>query len=107
MQLSLNRYFMDDRWSRGRVVTAMDWSAQFPELVVASYSAKGSMDVGGSTGSGGNDPDGVALVWNSRYVRFSRVYAFVPSRPMTCAPREPADSSEQRPSTRSTVSLPS
>ncbi|CAG0921639.1 unnamed protein product [Notodromas monacha] len=77
MQLSLNRNFNDDRWCRGRVITAMDWSAQFPELLVASYSSRGpGVDIAGGSGPGGNDPDGVVLVWNTRYKRTTPEYVF-------------------------------
>lgn len=36
-RLSLNRVFYDDRWSKNRCITCMDWSSHFPELVMASY----------------------------------------------------------------------
>lgn len=36
-RLSLNREFYDDRWSKNRCITDMDWSTHFPELVAASY----------------------------------------------------------------------
>jgi len=36
-KIHLNRCFYDERWSRNRCVTCMDWSPQFPELLVASY----------------------------------------------------------------------
>ena len=36
-RLSLNRYFFDDRWTKNRVVTSMDWSVAYPELMCASY----------------------------------------------------------------------
>lgn len=36
-RLSLNRVFYDDRWSKNRCITCMDWSTHFPELLVASY----------------------------------------------------------------------
>merc|ERR1719228_2664270 len=32
-KLSLNRFFYDERWSKNRVITSMDWSQQFPELL--------------------------------------------------------------------------
>ena len=37
MRLSLNRVFCDERWSKNRTVTSMDWSPQFPELLVARW----------------------------------------------------------------------
>lgn len=36
-RLSLNRVFYDDRWSKNRCITSMDWSPHFPELIVTSY----------------------------------------------------------------------
>lgn len=36
-RLSLNRAFYDERWSKNRCITSMDWSTHFPELVCASY----------------------------------------------------------------------
>lgn len=36
-RLSLNRAFFDDRWSKNRCITCMDWSPHFPELIVTSY----------------------------------------------------------------------
>lgn len=57
-RLSLNRYFHDERWTKNRVVTSMDWSAVFPELLVASYD---------KNPDAAHDPDGVCLVWNTRF----------------------------------------
>ncbi|KAI8329292.1 WD40-repeat-containing domain protein [Chlamydoabsidia padenii] len=47
--------FWDDRWSKNRSVTDVDWSSKYPELLVSSYN-KNPMAP--------NEPDGVALVWN-------------------------------------------
>jgi len=57
-RLSLNRYFYDERWSRNRVITSMDWSHQFPELLVSSYN---------NNPEAPHEPDGVALIWNTRF----------------------------------------
>lgn len=57
-RLSLNRVFFDDRWSKNRCVTSMDWSSHFPELVVASYH---------NNEESPNEPDGVVIVWNTKY----------------------------------------
>lgn len=57
-RLSLNRFFHDERWTKNRVVTSMDWSAVFPELLVASYD---------KNPDAAHDPDGVCLVWNTRF----------------------------------------
>uniref|UniRef100_A0AAR2LE00 Dynein, cytoplasmic 1, intermediate chain 2b n=1 Tax=Pygocentrus nattereri TaxID=42514 RepID=A0AAR2LE00_PYGNA len=66
-KLSLNRQFMDERWSRHRVVTCLDWSSQYPELLVASYS---------SNEEAPHEPDGVALVWNMKYKKTTPEYVF-------------------------------
>ncbi len=34
IKLSLNRCFYDERWTKNRVITSMDWSTVFPELLV-------------------------------------------------------------------------
>ena len=47
-----------NRWTKNRVVTSMDWSAVFPELLVASYD---------KNPDAAHDPDGVCLVWNTRF----------------------------------------
>ncbi|KAI4886656.1 hypothetical protein NFI96_012779 [Prochilodus magdalenae] len=66
-KLSLNRQFTDERWSRHRVVTCLDWSPQYPELLVASYS---------SNEEAPHEPDGVALVWNMKYKKTTPEYVF-------------------------------
>ncbi|XP_072540096.1 cytoplasmic dynein 1 intermediate chain 2 isoform X9 [Salminus brasiliensis] len=66
-KLSLNRQFMDERWSKHRVVTCLDWSPQYPELLVASYS---------SNEEAPHEPDGVALVWNMKYKKTTPEYVF-------------------------------
>ena len=57
-KLSMNRFFFDERWSRNRVITSMDWSTQFPELLCASYN---------NNQEAPHEPDGVCLVWNTRF----------------------------------------
>ncbi|XP_037936949.1 cytoplasmic dynein 1 intermediate chain isoform X12 [Teleopsis dalmanni] len=57
-RLSLNRVFYDDRWSKNRCITSMDWSTHFPELVVASYH---------NNEESPNEPDGVVMVWNTKF----------------------------------------
>ena len=56
-RLSLDRVFYCDRWSKNRCVTSMDWSTQFPELVVASYH---------NNHESPNEPDGAVVVWNTK-----------------------------------------
>lgn len=66
-KLSLNRNFFDDRWSRHRVITCLDWSHQYPELLVASYN---------NNEESPHEPDGVALIWNMKYKKSSPEYIF-------------------------------
>ncbi|CAG0888154.1 unnamed protein product [Darwinula stevensoni] len=63
----LNRCFDDERWSRNRVVTSMDWCPQYPELLVASYN---------NNTANPNDPEGLALVWNTRFKKKIPEYIF-------------------------------
>ncbi|XP_049869632.1 cytoplasmic dynein 1 intermediate chain isoform X1 [Pectinophora gossypiella] len=57
-KLSLVRTFYDERWSRGRCVTCLDWSSAHPELLLASYH---------NSDDAPHDPDGVCLVWNTKF----------------------------------------
>ncbi|CAG8573851.1 31907_t:CDS:10 [Racocetra persica] len=52
--------FYDDRWSKNRFVTDVNWSHKNPELCVASYN-KNPYNM--------NDPDGVVLIWNLRLIQ--------------------------------------
>ncbi|XP_044261704.1 cytoplasmic dynein 1 intermediate chain isoform X15 [Tribolium madens] len=66
-RISLNRYFFDERWSRNRCVTSLDWSPQFPELLLASYN---------NNEDSPNDPDGVVLIWNTKFKKATPEYIF-------------------------------
>uniref|UniRef100_A0A6M2DIL6 Putative cytoplasmic dynein intermediate chain n=1 Tax=Xenopsylla cheopis TaxID=163159 RepID=A0A6M2DIL6_XENCH len=57
-RLSLNRWFFDERWTKGRCVTSLDWSSHYPELLLSSY--HGNEDAP-------NDPEGVCVVWNTKF----------------------------------------
>ncbi|XP_031136958.1 cytoplasmic dynein 1 intermediate chain 2-like isoform X3 [Sander lucioperca] len=66
-KLVLNRQFADERWTKNRVVTCLDWSPQYPELLVASYN---------NNEDAPHEPDGVALVWNLKYKKATPEYIF-------------------------------
>uniref|UniRef100_A0A8D2ZTD3 Dynein cytoplasmic 1 intermediate chain 2 n=1 Tax=Scophthalmus maximus TaxID=52904 RepID=A0A8D2ZTD3_SCOMX len=66
-KLVLNRQFADERWTKNRVVTCLDWSPQYPELLVASYN---------NNEDAPHEPDGVALVWNMKYKKDTPEYIF-------------------------------
>ncbi|XP_051928160.1 cytoplasmic dynein 1 intermediate chain 1 isoform X8 [Hippocampus zosterae] len=65
--LSFTRLFYDDHWSKHRVVTCLDWSPQYPELLVASYN---------NNEDAPHEPDGVALVWNIKFKKATPEYIF-------------------------------
>ncbi|XP_050304113.1 cytoplasmic dynein 1 intermediate chain isoform X4 [Anthonomus grandis grandis] len=66
-RISFNRTFFDERWSKNRSVTSLDWSPQFPELLLASYT---------NNEESPNDPDGVVLVWNTKFKKTTPEYIF-------------------------------
>lgn len=83
-RISFNRTFYDERffnykmvedvtqtllfrWSKNRTITSLDWSPQFPELLLASYNANEESP---------NDPDGVVLVWNTKFKKTTPEYIF-------------------------------
>uniref|UniRef100_A0A8C9WAA8 Dynein cytoplasmic 1 intermediate chain 1 n=1 Tax=Scleropages formosus TaxID=113540 RepID=A0A8C9WAA8_SCLFO len=73
--LSFNRLFCDEHWSKHRVVTCLDWSPQYPELMVASYN---------NNEDAPHDPDGVALVWNMKFKKTTPEYIFHCQHPVYC-----------------------
>lgn len=75
-QLKLNRQFFDERWSKHRTVTSLDWSTQYPELLLASYN---------SNQDNPNEPEGVALVWNIKFKKTTPEYIFHCPSPVTSA----------------------
>ncbi|XP_066153186.1 cytoplasmic dynein 1 intermediate chain isoform X15 [Euwallacea fornicatus] len=66
-RISFNRTFFDERWSKNRTITSLDWSPQFPELLLASYN---------NNEESPNDPDGVVLVWNTKFKKTTPEYIF-------------------------------
>lgn len=75
-QLKLNRQFFDERWSKHRTVTSLDWSTQFPELLLSSYN---------SNKDSPNEPEGVALVWNIKFKKTTPEFIFHCQSPVTSA----------------------
>ncbi|KAK0630052.1 WD40-repeat-containing domain protein [Bombardia bombarda] len=47
--------FYDDRWSKKRMISSIDFSPKFPELLLASYTKNPTAP---------HDPDGIVQVWN-------------------------------------------
>jgi dynein intermediate chain len=64
--LKINRQFTDERWSKYRCVTCLDWSEIHPELLAASYFYNEVQ----------NDPDGIVLIWNLKYKKDTPEFVF-------------------------------
>lgn len=47
--------FYDERWSKKRMISSIDFSSKFPELVLASYTKNPTAP---------HDPDGIVQMWN-------------------------------------------
>lgn len=103
-KLSLNRQFADERWSKHRVVTCLDWSPQVHDhanLVLwleacntAFYDYSSEVPLScpvfcashqypellaasySSNEDAPHEPDGVALVWNMKYKKTTPEYVF-------------------------------
>ncbi|XP_076663394.1 cytoplasmic dynein 1 intermediate chain short wing isoform X15 [Andrena cerasifolii] len=75
-RLWLNRSFFCERWSRNRCVTSLDWSPQFPELLAASYNNNNDTP---------NDPDGVCLIWNTKFKKTTPEFIFHCQSPVLSA----------------------
>lgn len=75
-KLNLSRIFSDEKWTKNRCITGFDWSAQYPELLLASYHTNEQAP---------SDPDGTLLVWNMKFKNTSPEYIFHCQSPiMSC-----------------------
>lgn len=74
--LRSGRDFFDDRWSRKRIVTALDWSPIFPELLLGAYHINEEAP---------HEPDGVCLIWNLKFQKTTPEYIFHCQSPITSA----------------------
>ncbi|CAH8664877.1 unnamed protein product [Dicrocoelium dendriticum] len=74
--LRFGRDFYDERWSRRRCVTALDWSPTFPELLLGAYH---------SNEDAPHEPHGVCLIWNLKFQKTSPEYIFHCQSPLTSA----------------------
>uniref|UniRef100_A0A0N5AP20 WD_REPEATS_REGION domain-containing protein n=1 Tax=Syphacia muris TaxID=451379 RepID=A0A0N5AP20_9BILA len=66
-KLLLSRIFVDEKWSAGRCVTAIDYCEQHPELVVVSYDQCLDHPLA---------PMGVVQVWNTRFKKPTPEFTF-------------------------------
>ncbi|KAF4088548.1 hypothetical protein AMELA_G00083930 [Ameiurus melas] len=67
LNLSFSQRLYDEQWSKHRVVTCLDWSPQFSDLLMASYNANEHAP---------QEPDGVVLVWNMKFKKTIPEYIF-------------------------------
>ena len=81
--LSLHRVFSDDKWSKGRSVTSLDWSPRFGELVMSSH---------GSREAATNEAEGVCIIWNIKYKRETPEYVFTSESPLVSTRFHPLNS---------------
>ncbi|MFH4980624.1 hypothetical protein AB6A40_007333 [Gnathostoma spinigerum] len=66
-KLTLQRVFVDEKWSAGRCVTGMDYCVQHPELIAVSYDHNPESPL---------DPVGVVQVWNTRFKKTDAEFTF-------------------------------
>uniref|UniRef100_A0A8D9B8K6 Cytoplasmic dynein 1 intermediate chain n=1 Tax=Cacopsylla melanoneura TaxID=428564 RepID=A0A8D9B8K6_9HEMI len=72
-KLNFSRQFFDEKWSKNRNVTYMDWSSQHPELLLASYHRNKEAP---------NEPDGVCLIWNTKFKKTTPEFEFFCQSPV-------------------------
>ncbi|CAH8493998.1 unnamed protein product [Dicrocoelium dendriticum] len=69
--------FFDERWTRKRTVTSLEWSTIFPELLLAAYHVNEDAP---------HEPEGVCLIWNMKYPKkLSPEFIFHCQSPITSA----------------------
>ncbi|CAI2733588.1 unnamed protein product [Schistosoma spindalis] len=56
--LTVSNEFFDERWSKHRTITGLDWSIIFPELLLTAYHMNEEAV---------HEPEGVCLMWNMKY----------------------------------------
>lgn len=75
--LTVSNEFFDERWSKRRTVTSLEWSNVFPELLLASYHRNEEAV---------HEPEGVCLIWNMKFPKKnSPEYIFHCQSPLTSA----------------------
>jgi dynein cytoplasmic 1 intermediate chain len=82
--VTLQTTLYDERWSKNRSVTSLEWSTEFKDLVAASYSA----NEGGS-----QDPDGVVLLWSAMNLLKRPEYVLTCQSPVVSTALNPFDAS--------------
>lgn len=66
--LSQNRTFSDPNYTNDRIVEAIEWSENFPELVYVAYGEKQKANL--------NEPEGIVCVWNMKFKKPTPEFVF-------------------------------
>ncbi|CAH8616630.1 unnamed protein product [Heterobilharzia americana] len=75
--LTVSLEFFDERWSKHRTITGLDWSTIFPELLLTAYHMNEEAV---------HEPEGVCLMWNMKYPKkLSPEFIFHCQSPVTSA----------------------
>ncbi|CAH8631842.1 unnamed protein product [Schistosoma margrebowiei] len=75
--VTVSNEFFDERWSKHRTVTGLDWSTIFPELLLTAYHMNEKAV---------HEPEGVCLMWNMKYpTKLTPEFIFDCQSPVTSA----------------------
>ncbi|CAH8630846.1 unnamed protein product [Schistosoma curassoni] len=75
--LTVSNEFFDERWSKHRTITGLDWSTIFPELLLTAYHMNEEAV---------HEPEGVCLMWNMKYPKkLTPEFTFHCQSPVTSA----------------------
>ena len=74
-KITPSRVFSDPVWTSERIVSAVEWSTKYPELVYVAYGPKQKANL--------NEPEGVVCVWNTKYKKESPEFVFTCPSPIT------------------------
>jgi len=82
--ISFVETIFDERWSKGRTITDIQFSPHHKELFLASHTKRiATSDLDWSRGA--SDPNGVVLVWSLHMARERPEYVFTCQSPVHCA----------------------
>lgn len=83
-RITLLETISDERWSRGRTVTDIQWSPHHKELFLASYT-KRMVNSELDWSRGASDPNGVVLIWSTHMAGERPEYVFTCPSPVHAA----------------------
>ncbi|GBG24376.1 Cytoplasmic dynein 1 intermediate chain 2 [Hondaea fermentalgiana] len=83
-RITLSESISDERWSRGRTVTDIQWSPHHKELFLAAYT-KRMVSSELDWARGASDPSGVVLIWSTHMSSERPEYVFTCPSPVHAA----------------------